>query len=61
MGNNRPQISALHFRAMGLSIGHGTPPSDEDRFKVYNRAIELGSHYFDSADVYGDSDNLLRK
>ena len=62
LGKNGPQVSAIGFGAMGISIGYGTPrSSDEERFKVYDRAIELGSTYFDSADIYGDSEDLLGK
>ena len=43
---------------MGLSTFYG---SDEERFKVFDRAIDLGSTYFDSADIYGDDEDLLGK
>jgi aryl-alcohol dehydrogenase-like predicted oxidoreductase len=61
LGKNGPQVSALGFGAMGLSAFYGTPASDEERFKVLDRAIELGSTYFDSADMYGDNEDLLGK
>jgi aryl-alcohol dehydrogenase-like predicted oxidoreductase len=61
LGKNGPQVSAIGFGAMGLSVGYGTPGSDEERFKIYDRTIELGSTYFDSADVYGDTEDLLGK
>jgi len=61
LGKNGPQVSALGYGAMGLSAFYGTPAPDEERFKVFDRAIELGSTYFDSADVYGDNEELLGK
>jgi aryl-alcohol dehydrogenase-like predicted oxidoreductase len=61
LGKNGPQVSAIGFGAMGLSAFYGTPASDEERFKVLDRAIELGSTYFDSADIYGDNEDLLGK
>ena len=61
LGKNGPQVPAIGFGSMGISIGYGTPPSDEERFKVFERAIELGATYFDSADVYGDNEELLGK
>ena len=61
LGKNGPEVSALGFGAMGLSAFYGTPVSDEERFKVLDRAIELGCTFFDSADVYGDSEDLLGK
>jgi aryl-alcohol dehydrogenase-like predicted oxidoreductase len=59
LGKNGPQVSSIGFGAMGISIGNAPSSSDEERFKVYDRAIELGCTYFDSADIYGDSDELL--
>jgi aryl-alcohol dehydrogenase-like predicted oxidoreductase len=59
LGKNGPQVSAIGFGAMGLSPFEGTPISDEERFKVIDRAIELGSTYIDSADIYGDNEDLF--
>ncbi len=62
LGKNGPQVSTIGFGAMSISIGYATPPSsDEERFKVYDRAIELGCTHFDSADIYGDSEDVLGK
>jgi aryl-alcohol dehydrogenase-like predicted oxidoreductase len=62
LGKNGPQISALGFGVMGLSSGYERHTlSDEERFKVLDRAIELGCTYFDSADIYGDNEDLLGK
>ena len=36
---------------MGLSSGYGTTESDEERFKVLDRAFELGSTFWDTSDV----------
>ncbi|CAF1201909.1 unnamed protein product [Rotaria sp. Silwood1] len=61
LGKNGPYVSAIGFGAMGLSAFYGSIDSDEERFKVFDRVIELGSTYIDSADVYGDSEELLGK
>ncbi|CAF1202602.1 unnamed protein product [Rotaria sordida] len=61
LGKNGPYVSAIGFGAMGLSAFYGTPAPDEERFKVLDRAIELGSTYIDSANVYGDNEDLLGK
>ena len=61
LGKNGPQVSAIGFGAMGLSAFYGKPASDDERFKVLDRVIELGSTYIDSADIYGDSEDLLGK
>jgi len=49
LGKNGPRVSALGLGAMGLSIGYGTPASDEERFKVLDRGIGLDCTFFDSA------------
>lgn len=46
---------------MGLSAYYGKPESDEERFKVLDRAYELGQTNWDSADVYQDSEDLIGK
>lgn len=61
LGRNGPQVTALGFGAMGLSIAYGAPESDEERFKILDRAHELGQRFWDSADVYGDNEVLLSK
>ena len=61
LGKNGPQVSAIGYGAMGLSAFYGTPGSDEDRFKVLDRVLELESTYIDSADIYGDNEDLLGK
>lgn len=37
--------------AMGLSSGYGTVGNNEERFKVLDRALELGSTFWDTSDV----------
>jgi len=61
LGKNGPYVSAIGFGAMGLSAFYGTPAPDEERFKVLDRVIELGSTYIDSANIYGDNEDLLGK
>ena len=61
LGKNGPKVSAIGFGAMGMSIFYGTPASDEESFKLLDRVIELGSTYIDSADMYGDNEDLLGK
>jgi hypothetical protein len=61
LGKNGPQVCALGFGAMGLSAFYGQPESDEQRFKVLDRAYELGETFWDSADIYQDNEDLLGK
>lgn len=61
LGRNGPKVTALGFGCMGLSAAYGKPASDEDRFKVLDKAYELGEHFWDSADVYMDNEDLIGK
>lgn len=61
LGKNGPEITALGFGLMGLSAYYGKPESDELRFKVLDRALELGETFWDSADAYQDSEILVGK
>lgn len=46
---------------MGLSAFYGQAEPDEVRFKVLDRALELGETFWDSADAYLDSEDLVGK
>ncbi|KAJ9123361.1 hypothetical protein QFC22_001560 [Naganishia vaughanmartiniae] len=61
LGSQGPQVSAIGFGTMGLSAFYGKVDTDEERFKVLDRAYELGELHWDSADIYGDSEELLGK
>ncbi len=59
LGKNGPTVTALGFGAMGLSTAYQTPENDDYRYKLLDRALELGLTFWDSADLYGDSEDLL--
>lgn len=44
---------------MGLSSFYGKVEADEERFKLLDRAYELGQTHWDSADFYLDSEDLI--
>ena len=46
---------------MGLSAFYGSPESDEERFKILDKAYEMGETFWDSADIYMDSEDLIGK
>jgi aryl-alcohol dehydrogenase-like predicted oxidoreductase len=50
LGKDGPSVPALGLGLMGMSFAYGTIPSDEDRFKVLDRAVELGATFWDSAE-----------
>ncbi|KAK7393965.1 hypothetical protein QQX98_013252 [Neonectria punicea] len=60
-GKNGPDIPAIGFGLMGMIIGYGTTDSDEERLKLLDRAWELGCTNWDTADIYGDSEDVVGK
>ncbi|KAL8726918.1 MAG: hypothetical protein Q9166_006407 [cf. Caloplaca sp. 2 TL-2023] len=49
----------MGFGLMGLSSAYGAVESTEERLKVLDRAYELDERFWDSADVYADSEDLV--
>ncbi|KAH7363234.1 NADP-dependent oxidoreductase domain-containing protein [Plectosphaerella cucumerina] len=61
LGPDGPQIPAVGFGLMGLSVAYGSVASDEERLKVLDRAWEIGCVNWDTSDGYGDSEDLVGK
>jgi hypothetical protein len=51
LGRNGPLVSSVGFGAMGLSFGYGKVEDNEERFKVLDRALEVGSTFWDTSDA----------
>lgn len=49
----------MGFGTMGLSAFYGAPKPDKERFAVLDAAYEAGELFWDSADMYADSEDLL--
>jgi aryl-alcohol dehydrogenase-like predicted oxidoreductase len=54
-------VDAIGWGAMGLSAFYGAPKPDNERFEVLDGLYTMGQRNWDSADVYGDSEDLLGK
>ena len=50
LGTNGPSIPSLGFGLMGLSGMYGTTPDDEERFRLLDRAVQLGATFWDTAE-----------
>jgi len=59
LGKNGPLITRIGFGTMGLSAYYGSQLPDSERFKVLDHALELGNTFWDTADVYADSEDLI--
>ncbi|KAJ7573405.1 NADP-dependent oxidoreductase domain-containing protein [Mycena floridula] len=54
-------VPAIGFGVMGISAGYGAIDTDEARIKVLDAAYASGCTFWDTADVYGDSEDLIGK
>ncbi|KFA55146.1 hypothetical protein S40293_08678 [Stachybotrys chartarum IBT 40293] len=62
IGKNGLTVPVPGFGLMGLSQAtYGSVPSDEERFAVLDRAHDLKLTFWDTADLYGDGEELLNK
>ncbi|KAI0360383.1 Aldo/keto reductase [Trametes cingulata] len=54
-------VTAIGYGAMGISAFYGKPLPDEERFKVLDAVYENGCTFWDTADRYADSEELIGK
>jgi len=59
LGKNGPHVTAIGYGTMGLSAFYGPPMDDEKRFAVLDKVYADGDLFWDSADVYQDSEDLI--
>ncbi|KAJ7123108.1 Aldo keto reductase [Mycena epipterygia] len=52
---------AIGFGAMGISAFYGSVESNEERFKILDAAHAAGCTFWDTADAYLDSEELIGK
>ncbi|KAK7045144.1 Aldo/keto reductase [Favolaschia claudopus] len=50
---------AIGFGIMGISTWYGKVDSDQERLKVLDAAYAAGCTFWDTSDVYGDSEDLI--
>ncbi|KAK7740951.1 hypothetical protein SLS53_005014 [Cytospora paraplurivora] len=59
LGKHGPDVSALGFGMMGLSRFYGTAKPTEERLALLDHVYESGVLLWDTADMYGDSEDLI--
>jgi aryl-alcohol dehydrogenase-like predicted oxidoreductase len=60
LGPSGPSVSAIGLGCMGMSIGYGHG-DDEESIRTIHRALELGINLLDTANIYGDNEELVRR
>jgi aryl-alcohol dehydrogenase-like predicted oxidoreductase len=61
LGRDGPKVVALGAGLMSLGHAYGHSGSDEERFAYLDRAYELGETNWDTANVYGDVEDVVGK
>lgn len=61
LGRDGPQVTRLGFGLMGLSAFYGAPKPDNERLALLDQAYSLGEHFWDTADIYNDNEDLVGK
>ncbi|KAF1988048.1 putative aldo-keto reductase [Aulographum hederae CBS 113979] len=59
LGKNGPQVNRLGLGLMGLSVFYGPKKPDAERLAFLDAAYERGERFWDTADMYGDNEDLL--
>jgi len=54
-------VTAIGYGAMGIAAFYGKAAPDEERLKILDAVYENGCHFWDTADVYQDSEELIGK
>jgi len=58
VGVNGPPVSAIGFGAMSIGVPAYGPHIDDSQ-AVLQKALDLGVNFWDTADIYGNSEQLL--
>ncbi|PWY82560.1 putative aldo-keto reductase [Aspergillus eucalypticola CBS 122712] len=61
LGRDGPEVTRIGFGLMGLSSYYGVPLAHERGLDLLDQAYALGERFWDTADVYGDNEDLLGK
>lgn len=61
LGKDGPHVNRIGYGLMGLSAFYGTPKPDEERMALLDKVYKDGELFWDSADMYADSEDLVGK
>ncbi len=59
LGTDGPMVTAMGIGLMGLSRFYGFVGTDEERYAFLDHVYASGNRFWDTADMYGDSEDLL--
>lgn len=59
LGKSGLKVSAIGLGCMGMDHAYGKPAERDEMIKLIRKAVELGCNFFDTAVVYGESNEEL--
>lgn len=59
LGNSNIEVSAIGLGCMGMDHAYGKPANRKEMIQLIRKAVELGCDFFDTAVVYGESNEEL--
>jgi len=59
LGNSNLEVSPIGLGCMGMDHAYGQPADREEMIQLIRRAVELGCNFFDTAVVYGETNEEL--
>ncbi|SCO92659.1 related to pyridoxine 4-dehydrogenase [Fusarium oxysporum] len=59
LGRNGPHVPRIGLGLMGISAFYGPVKPEAERMALLDKAHELGETFWDTADMYGDSEELI--
>ena len=59
LGQSGIEVSAIGLGCMGMDHAYGPSADRKDMIKLIRRAVELGCNFFDTAVIYGESNEKL--
>jgi aryl-alcohol dehydrogenase-like predicted oxidoreductase len=60
LGKDGPLVARIGFGAMSIGATfYGAVPNDAERHELLDRALEIGETFWDTADIYGDSEDVI--
>ncbi|PYH90923.1 Aldo/keto reductase [Aspergillus ellipticus CBS 707.79] len=61
LGRNGPQVNSVGFGAMSIGGAYSTPSSEEEGLALLDHAHSIGQRFWDTADIYGESEVIIGK
>ncbi|KAK9462594.1 NADP-dependent oxidoreductase domain-containing protein [Lipomyces oligophaga] len=59
LGANGPEVTVLGYGAMGVSAFYGSHLGDTEAFAIFDKLVELGITFLDTARVYNDNEEVI--